>query len=60
MPHPTIISESGRAIVAHHSLLVFNVLGVSGFGDGVQALPKTPTPDMEQPLIDLMEKLRRA
>ena len=27
--HPTIISESGRAIAAHHSVLVFNVLGVS-------------------------------
>src|SRR4051812_24297889 len=31
--HPTIISESGRAVVAYHSVLVFNVLGVSGFGD---------------------------
>src|SRR5688572_12119199 len=51
VPHPTIISESGRAIVAHHSLLVFNVLGVSGFGD--EAVPKAPTPEMEQPLIDL-------
>ncbi len=30
--HPTIISESGRAMVAHHSVLVFNVLGWSGFG----------------------------
>ena len=29
VPHPTIISESGRAVVAYHSLLVFNVLGVS-------------------------------
>ena len=29
IPHPTIISESGRAIVAHHSVLVFNVLGSS-------------------------------
>src|SRR5687768_12040168 len=29
IPHPTIISESGRAIVAYHSVLVFNVLGVS-------------------------------
>ena len=55
VPHPTIVSESGRAVVAHHSLLVFNVLGVSGFGDGVQALPNAPTPDMEQPLVDLME-----
>jgi len=27
IPHPTIISESGRALVAHHSMLVFNVLG---------------------------------
>lgn len=27
IPHPTIISESGRALVAHHSVLVFDVLG---------------------------------
>jgi len=27
VPHPTIISESGRALVAHHSVLVFDVLG---------------------------------
>ncbi len=27
VPHPTIISESGRAIVAHHSLLVVEVFG---------------------------------
>ncbi|GAB4153527.1 MAG: biosynthetic arginine decarboxylase [Planctomycetota bacterium] len=29
MPHPDIISESGRAMTAHHSILVFDVLGVS-------------------------------
>jgi len=29
--HPTIISESGRAMVAYHSVLVFDVLGWSGF-----------------------------
>jgi len=29
--HPTIISESGRAMVAYHSVLIFNVLGWSGF-----------------------------
>ncbi len=27
VPHPTIISESGRALVAHHSALIFNVVG---------------------------------
>lgn len=29
MPHPTIITESGRALVAHHAVLVFNVLGTN-------------------------------
>jgi arginine decarboxylase len=51
--HPTIVSESGRAIVAYHSLLVFNVLGVSGFGD--ERVPTKATDDMEQPLVDLID-----
>jgi arginine decarboxylase len=51
--HPTIISESGRAIVAYHSVLVFNVLGVSGFG--VEKVPLQANPDWEQPLVDLVE-----
>jgi arginine decarboxylase len=51
--HPTIVSESGRAIVAYHSVLVFNVLGVSGFGE--EKVPTTANPDWEQPLIDLIE-----
>ncbi len=29
---PTLLSESGRALVAHHSVLVFDVLGRSGRG----------------------------
>jgi arginine decarboxylase len=32
--HPTLVSESGRALTAHHSLLVFNVLGVSEMSSG--------------------------
>ncbi len=31
IPHPILISESGRAVVAHHSVLVFNVLDSSRF-----------------------------
>ncbi len=27
VPHPNIISESGRAIVAHHSVLIVEVFG---------------------------------
>jgi len=53
VPHPTIISESGRAVVAYHSVLVFNVLGVSGFG--AEQVPMTAHPDWEQPLVDLVE-----
>ena len=52
--HPTIVSESGRAIVAYHSVLIFNVLGVSAFGE--EKIPETISPDeAEQPLIDLLE-----
>ena len=28
IPHPEIVTEAGRALVAHHSVLVFDVLGV--------------------------------
>jgi len=52
--HPTIVSESGRAIVAYHSVLVFNVLGVSGFGE--EEIPQNGHgEDQEQPLVDLKE-----
>ncbi len=56
VPHPTIITESGRAITAYHSILVFNVLGVSGMGDS--DTPPEPPTDAEQPLIDLQETYR--
>ena len=55
VPHPTIVTESGRAIAAYHSVLVFNVVGVSGFGD--EEL-KEVTSEAEQPLIDLQETHR--
>ncbi|MEX1130056.1 MAG: biosynthetic arginine decarboxylase [Vicinamibacterales bacterium] len=52
--HPTIVSESGRAIVAYHSVLIFNVLGVSAFGE--EKIPETIKPEeAEQPVIDLLE-----
>ncbi|MDZ4798182.1 MAG: biosynthetic arginine decarboxylase [Bryobacteraceae bacterium] len=56
VPHPTIITESGRAVAAYHSVLVFNVLGVSEFGE---ADIKLELPEeAEQPLIDLQETYR--
>jgi arginine decarboxylase len=52
--HPIIVSESGRAIVAYHSVLIFNVLGVSAFGE--EKVPDSIKPEeAEQPVIDLLE-----
>ena len=31
IPHPTIVSESGRATVAHHAVLLFNIFDISRF-----------------------------
>jgi arginine decarboxylase len=56
VPHPTIISESGRAVVAYHSLLVFDVLGVSNF-DRYQ-VPSTIPQDAPQPITDLFSNYR--
>jgi arginine decarboxylase len=56
VPHPTIVTESGRAVAAYHSVLLFNVLGVSEFGEvnTHQELPE----EAEQPLIDLQETFK--
>ena len=51
VPHPTIISESGRAVVAYHSVLVFDVLGTSNFDQCVS--PDEIPEDSPQPIIDL-------
>jgi arginine decarboxylase len=54
--HPTIVTESGRAITAYHSVLVFNVVGVSGLGEE-DILPEVSA-DSEQPLLDLQDTYR--
>jgi arginine decarboxylase len=42
LPHPTIITESGRATVAYYSVLLFNILEVSRFSiaDKLPDLPE--------------------
>ena len=41
VPHPTLVSESGRAVVAHHAVLVIDVLGTSEF-DAASVPEKLP------------------
>ncbi len=58
--HPTIISESGRAMVAYHSVLVFNIIGWSGFArfDLPQALTAQERIDMPSPVVNLFDTYR--
>ena len=56
VPHPTIISESGRATVAHHSVLLFNVLHVRQFQP--QGLPDTLPEKSNEMLKNLMTVLQ--
>jgi arginine decarboxylase len=54
--HPNIISESGRAVSAFHSVLIFGVLGVSRQGSESPLDTNLSVPDdAEQPLHDLFQ-----
>lgn len=54
VPHPTIISESGRALVAHQAVLVFNVLGQTTQRVDPSG-PKTTSNDEHQIIEDMRE-----
>jgi arginine decarboxylase len=56
VPHPTIVSESGRATVAHHAVLIIDVLGISEFEVG--KLPRKAPADAEPSLRNLFETYR--
>lgn len=53
--HPTIISESGRAVAAYHSVLIFNVLGVSRTIDA--PTPPRPEGQLARPVANLFDTL---
>ncbi len=54
VPHPNILSESGRAVVAYHSMLVFGVLGVTGQGNEMETITELDE-SAELPLHTLLE-----
>jgi arginine decarboxylase len=60
IPHPDILTESGRALVAHHSVLVFNVLDVNEVLAG-QTPPSTSDddPPVIQKLIETWRGVSR-
>jgi len=58
--HPTIVTESGRAITAHHSVLVFDILGAHAFGEVEvpKELPKD-SPDVLQSLHEAYRNVNK-
>jgi len=53
IPHPTIVTESGRATVAYYSVLLFNVLDVSRFETRV--LPESLPEGINENVINLLD-----
>ena len=54
--HPTIVTESGRAVVAHHSMIVVDVLGVTEYAGS--DIPETVGDDAAQVLRNLFFTFR--
>ncbi len=56
--HPTLVTEAGRATVAHHAVLVLDVLGATGSEE--RADPAPPAPKTPLPLRNLYESYLEA
>ncbi|ATZ12580.1 biosynthetic arginine decarboxylase [Erwinia amylovora] len=52
LPHPTVITESGRAVTAHHTVLVSNIIGVerNEFSE-----PQPPVEDAPRPIVSMWD-----
>ena len=62
IPHPMIVSESGRAVAAYHSVLIFDALGSSALDKfrvtGDRAEDYGGDQELPQPVQDLFEAYR--
>ena len=62
IPHPMIVSESGRAVAAYHSVLIFDALGSSALDKfrvtGDRAEDYGGEEELPQPVQDLFEAFR--
>ena len=62
IPHPKIVSESGRAVAAYHSVLIFDALGSSALDKfrvtGDEAADYGGAEELPQPVQDLFEAYR--
>ena len=62
IPHPVIVSESGRAVAAYHSVLIFDALGSSALDKfrvtGSVAEDYNGDKELPQPVLDLFDAYR--
>ena len=62
IPHPVIVSESGRAVAAYHSVLIFDALGSSALDKfrvtGQVAEDYNGNEELPQPVRDLFDAYR--
>ncbi|HET9523204.1 MAG TPA: biosynthetic arginine decarboxylase [Terrimicrobiaceae bacterium] len=60
VPHPTIVSESGRAIVAHHSVLIVEAFGsIEKSRNGEKVEAASDDPQIVHDIIEIYENLGR-
>jgi len=52
LEHPTVITESGRAVTAHHTVLVSNIIGVER---NEFITPQAPEEDAPRPILSMWE-----
>jgi arginine decarboxylase len=55
LPHPNILSESGRALTAHHAMLALNVLETGSLANHLRELPREGD---EPELVHKLEQIR--
>lgn len=58
VPHPTIVSESGRAIVAHHSVLIVEAFGsIEKSPNGKKVEAGADDPQIVHDIVEIFENL---
>ncbi|CNK12173.1 Biosynthetic arginine decarboxylase [Yersinia aldovae ATCC 35236] len=58
LPHPTVITESGRAVTAHHTVLVSNVIGVERNEFSEPQAPEEDAPRALESLWDTWQEMQ--
>jgi arginine decarboxylase len=56
-PEPDIFSESGRALSAHHAVLITEVIGIDSPNE---TIPDQPSEDADEVLVELWDLLQRS